>query len=284
MFLGPTGVGKSELARVLAECLFGDEAALIRIDMSEYMEQFAASRMVGAPPGYVGFDEGGQLTEKVRQRPYAVVLLDEIEKAHPDIFNMLLQVLDDGQLTDSMGRVVNFKHAVVIMTSNIGARALEKNTHLGFHQHDVSTSHDRMNDIVTSELKRMFNPEFLNRLDDTIIFHSLTENHIRQIVDIMIAQVNVQLRERGMVLELSDEAKEWIVRKGTEPAYGARPLRRVIQHHIEDALAEEVLKGRFDEQSLILATVEDDELAFVEMLPAHSSLEEDRKVDIIRNA
>jgi ATP-dependent Clp protease ATP-binding subunit ClpC len=283
MFLGPTGVGKTELAKTLAEFLFGDEAALIRIDMSEYMEQFSVSRMVGAPPGYIGFDEGGQLTEKVRRRPYAVILLDEIEKAHPDVFNMLLQVLDDGQLTDSVGRLVNFKHTVVIMTSNIGARAMEKQTALGFHQHDGQTSYDRINDIVTSELKRMFNPEFLNRLDEIIVFHTLTEEHIRQIVEIMIDQVNVQLSERGIMLELSDEAKDWIVRHGTDPAHGARPLRRVIQHHVEDALAEEVLKGNFEEQSVIWGTVEDDELVFVEMLPALSSIEDDIEVDMMRD-
>lgn len=271
IFLGPTGVGKTELCKALAEFLFGDETALIRIDMSEYMEQFSVSRLVGAPPGYIGFDEGGQLTEKVRRRPYSVILLDEIEKAHPDVFNILLQVLDDGQLTDSTGRTVNFKNSVLIMTSNIGARSLEKRTSLGFHQHDEDMSYDRMKDLIKAELKHVFNPEFLNRLDDTLIFHPLTREHIGQIVDLMIGRVNAQLKQRGLTLEVAADAKEWLIQRGFDPSYGARPLRRVIQRHIEDALAEEVLRGHFDENTVILVTVDDDELHFVEMLPALSS-------------
>jgi ATP-dependent Clp protease ATP-binding subunit ClpC len=283
IFLGPTGVGKTELSKALAEFLFGDEAALVRIDMSEYMEQFSVSRLVGAPPGYIGFDEGGQLTEKVRRRPYSVILLDEIEKAHPDIFNILLQVLDDGQLTDSLGRTVNFKNTVLIMTSNLGARSIEKQTLLGFHQQDEHTSYERMRDLITAELKRMFNPEFLNRLDDTIIFHTLTEEHISKIVDIMVDQVNTQLSERGMVIELSPDANQWIIRQGFDPAYGARPLRRVIQRHVEDALAEEVLKGNINDNSLILVTVKDDELAFVEMSTAISSAEGNIEMNVMRD-
>jgi len=284
IFLGPTGVGKTELSKALAEFLFGDEAALIRIDMSEYMEQFSVSRLVGSPPGYIGFDEGGQLTEKVRRRPYSIILLDEIEKAHPDIFNILLQVLDDGQLTDSLGRVVNFKNTVLIMTSNLGARSIEKQTSLGFHQQDEHASYERMHKLISAELKRMFNPEFLNRLDDSIIFHMLTEEHIGKIVEIMIDQVNAQLSERGMVIELSQEAKQWIIRRGFEPAYGARPLRRIIQRHVEDALAEEVLKGNIDDNSIILVTVKDDELAFVEMSPAISSVEGNIAMNMMRDA
>ncbi|MBD3309296.1 AAA domain-containing protein, partial [candidate division KSB3 bacterium] len=233
IFLGPTGVGKTELSKALAEFLFGEEAALIRIDMSEYMESFAVSRLVGAPPGYIGFDQGGQLTEKVRRRPYSIILLDEIEKAHPDIFNILLQVLDDGQLTDSTGRTVNFKNTVLIMTSNLGARLINKKSFLGFRQNTEENAYDQMNALIQTELKRMFNPEFLNRLDDTIVFHPLTKEHIGAIVDIMIQEVNTQLDERNMTLILSDDAKEWLIQQGFDPAYGARPLRRVIQRHIE---------------------------------------------------
>ena len=264
MFLGPTGVGKTELSKALAEFLFGDESALIRVDMSEYMEQFAVSRLVGAPPGYVGYDEGGQLTEKVRRRPYSVILLDEIEKAHPDIFNILLQVLDDGQLTDSMGRVVNFKNTVLIMTSNLGARLIQKQTSLGFHQYDEETSYGHMNKLIQSELRRVFNPEFLNRLDETITFHTLTRDHITKIVDLMIHEVNIQLKKKEMCLTLSSEAKEWLIHKGFDPAYGARPLRRVIQRHIEDTLAEEFLKGRFGARSAIEVKIENDAPIFVE--------------------
>ena len=245
MFLGPTGVGKTELSKVLAEYLFGDESALIRIDMSEYMEQFAMSRLVGPPPGYVGYEEGGQLTEKVRRRPYSVVLFDEIEKAHPDIFNLLLQVMDDGQLTDSMGRMVNFKNTVLIMTSNLGARLLEKRTTLGFQQTTDVNSYTQMEQLIQGELKRAFNPEFLNRLDKTIIFQPLTQTDLEQIVDLLIAELNTQLQAKDLLLHVTPAAKAWLVRKGFDPAYGARPLRRVIQREIEDPLAENVLQGRF---------------------------------------
>lgn len=287
MFLGPTGVGKTELAKVLADVLFGDEAALIRVDMSEYMESFSASRLVGAPPGYIGFDEGGQLTEKVRRRPYAVILLDELEKAHPDVFNLLLQVLDDGQLTDSLGRTVNFKHALVIMTSNLGARTIEKQTAFGFQKPDASVAYDRMNDLITTELKRVFNPEFLNRLDEVIVFHALTEDHVGKIVDILMEQVNSHLSERGIALELTPEARQWLVRRGYDPAYGARPLRRLIQRHIEDALAEEVLKRNFREQSFVKVVVENDTLVFVEQRPEIMPIETTRPMpadahDVIR--
>lgn len=265
MFLGPTGVGKTELSKALAEFLFGDESALIRIDMSEYMEQFAVSRLVGAPPGYVGYDDGGQLTEKVRRRPYSVILLDEIEKAHPDIFNILLQVLDDGQLTDSMGRIVNFKNTILIMTSNLGARLLQKRTFLGFHQMDEDTSYSQMNTLIHSELKRVFNPEFLNRLDEMITFHPLSQIHIGQIIDLMINDVNTQLHKKNMDLRLSGEAKEWLIQKGFDPAYGARPLRRVIQSYIEDPLAEEVLKGHLGAESVIEVQIDDDTPAFLEI-------------------
>lgn len=264
MFLGPTGVGKTELSKALAEFLFGNEAALIRIDMSEYMEQFAVSRLVGAPPGYIGYDDGGQLTEKIRRRPYSVILLDEIEKAHPDIFNILLQVLDDGQLTDSMGRTVNFKNTVLIMTSNLGARLIQKPTSLGFHQPDEETSYNQMTTLIQTELKRVFNPEFLNRLDEIITFHPLSQEHIRQIIDLMINEVNVQLQKKDMTLRLSYEAREWLIHKGYDPAYGARPLRRIIQRYIEDPLAEEVLKGRLGPHSSIEVLIAEDAPVFIE--------------------
>ncbi len=264
LFLGPTGVGKTELSKALAECVFGDEAALIRLDMSEYMEPFAASRLVGAPPGYIGYDDGGQLTEKVRRRPYSVILFDEIEKAHPDIFNLLLQVLDDGQLTDSMGRSVNFKQTVLIMTSNLGARLMQRAAFLGFHQQDAETSSHHLDTLIRTELRRMFLPEFLNRLDEIITFHSLSQEHIRQIVDLMIAELNNQLCKNEMTLRLSDEARDWLMHKGYDPAYGARPLRRVIQRYIEDPLAEEVLRGRFGPQSFIDVLITDDAPVFME--------------------
>ncbi|PID58111.1 ATP-dependent Clp protease ATP-binding subunit ClpC [candidate division KSB3 bacterium] len=262
MFSGPTGVGKTELSKALAAFLFRDESALLRIDMSECMEQFSASRLIGSPPGYVGHDEGGLLTERVRRRPYSVILLDEIEKAHPDIFNILLQVLDDGQLTDSMGRVVNFKNTVLIMTSNLGARALEKSSSLGFQQASETRSFDRMNSMIQGELKRVFNPEFLNRLDGTITFHPLDKTHISQIVEIMLDEVNTQLQKRDLELRLSPEAKTWLIQKGFNPAYGARPLRRIIQRYLEDPLAEEVLKGRFAEHGRIDVIIEHERPAF----------------------
>ena len=281
MFLGPTGVGKTELSRALATLLFGDESALIRLDMSEYMEQFASSRLVGAPPGYIGHDEGGQLTEKVRRRPYSVILFDEIEKAHPDIFNMLLQVLDDGQLTDSMGRAVNFKQAVLIMTSNIGARLIERRTTLGFQQAQDDVSYAQMDALIHSELKRVFNPEFLNRLDATITFHPLTQEHIRQIVDIMLEDVNRQIAAKGLRLRLSPDVSAWLIRKGYDPAYGARPLRRVLQRYIEDPLAEELLKGRFAEAGEVDMILQDDLPVFVTHDAATSAKKHEEILDVI---
>ena len=245
MFLGPTGVGKTELARVLAELLFNDKDALIRIDMSEYMERFSSSRLVGAPPGYVGYEEGGQLTERVRRRPYSVVLFDEIEKAHPEIFNMLLQVLDDGLLTDSLGRKVDFKNTVLIMTSNVGARLIDKATPLGFQRETQAEQAKQMKETVMGELKRTFNPEFLNRLDEVVVFHPLTKEHLLDIVNILLAEVNGRLAEQGIYLDLTLELKRWLIDQGYQPTYGARPMRRCIQKNIEDPLSEELLKGRF---------------------------------------
>ena len=245
IFLGPTGVGKTELARALAEFLFEDSESLIRIDMSEYMEKFAVSRLIGAPPGYVGYEEGGQLTEKVRRRPYSVVLLDEIEKAHPDVFNILLQLMDDGSLTDSFGRRVDFRNTVVIMTSNIGARRIKDGKTVGFDGEQNNSSYDSMKKKVTEELRKMFNPELLNRIDETVIFHSLDINHIKEIVDILVADVAKRLAEKGISFTLSDEAREFLAKKGFEPLLGARPLRRAIQKYLEDPLAEELLRGQF---------------------------------------
>jgi ATP-dependent Clp protease ATP-binding subunit ClpC len=244
IFLGPSGVGKTELARTLAEFLFGDDEAMIRIDMSEYMEKHAVSRLVGSPPGYIGYDEGGQLTEAVRRKPYSVLLLDEIEKAHPDVFNILLQILEDGRLTDAQGRTVDFRHAIVIMTSNIGAAEIARNTPLGFAVSDDETgiTYDDMKNRIMGELKKVFRPEFLNRIDDVIVFHKLQKEEIRQIVELLLVRIRESMAERELQLELTDPAKDLLVEKGWDPAMGARPLRRAIQRYIEDPLADFVLR------------------------------------------
>ncbi|WP_042353737.1 ATP-dependent protease ATP-binding subunit ClpC [Bacillus rubiinfantis] len=244
IFLGPTGVGKTELARALAEAMFGDEDAMIRIDMSEYMEKHSTSRLVGSPPGYVGYEEGGQLTEKVRRKPYSVVLLDEIEKAHPDVFNILLQVLDDGRLTDSKGRTVDFRNTVLIMTSNVGAEALKRNKYVGFNIQDNSDQNYKdMKGKVMEELKKAFRPEFLNRIDEIIVFHALERKHLNEIVTLLSDQLIKRLKEQHISIELTDAAREKISEEGYDPEYGARPLKRAIQKHIEDRLSEELLKG-----------------------------------------
>jgi ATP-dependent Clp protease ATP-binding subunit ClpC len=243
IFLGPSGVGKTELARTLAEFLFGDEEALVRIDMSEYMEKHAVSRLVGSPPGYIGYDEGGQLTEAVRRKPYSVLLLDEIEKAHPDVFNILLQILEDGRLTDAQGRTVDFRNAIVIMTSNIGASEIAKNTSIGFTVADeTGMSYDDMKNRIMGDLKKVFRPEFLNRIDEVIVFHKLAKTEVKEIIDLMINRVRVQVAEHELQLELTDESKDLLVDKGWDPSMGARPLRRAIQRYIEDPLADEVLR------------------------------------------
>jgi len=257
IFLGPTGVGKTELARALAEAMFGDEDAMIRIDMSEYMEKHATSRLVGSPPGYVGYDEGGQLTEKVRRKPYSVVLLDEIEKAHPDVFNILLQVLEDGRLTDSKGRTVDFRNTVVIMTSNVGAEALKKNRYVGFNLQDGERDYDDMKAKMLEELKKAFRPEFLNRVDEMIVFHSLEKEHLKEIVTLMSNELTKRLSEQDIELTLTDDAKAKIAEEGYDPDYGARPLRRALQKHVEDKLSEELLKGTVLTGGKVIVDVED---------------------------
>ncbi len=244
IFLGPSGVGKTELARTLAEFLFGDDEALIRIDMSEYMEKHAVSRLVGSPPGYIGYDEGGQLTEAIRRKPYSVLLLDEIEKAHPDVFNILLQILEDGRLTDAQGRTVDFRHAIVIMTSNIGAAEIARNTPLGFavSEDETGITYDDMKNRIMGELKKVFRPEFLNRIDDVIVFHKLQKEEIKQIVELLLLRIRESMAERELQLELTEPAKDLLVDKGWDPAMGARPLRRAIQRYIEDPLADFVLR------------------------------------------
>ncbi len=258
IFLGPSGVGKTELAKTLAEFLFGDEQALISLDMSEYMEKHTVSRLVGSPPGYVGYEEGGQLTEAVRRKPFSVVLFDEIEKAHPDVFNTLLQILEEGRLTDSQGRSVDFRNTVLIMTSNLGTRDLRK-ANLGFTKNDESVTYERMKEKVTESLKEHFRPEFLNRVDEVIVFHELSRSEVTEIVDLMVARVAVQLESQGMGLEVTVEAKHHLADKGYDPELGARPLRRAIQRLVEDPLSERLLLKEFKAGQIVVVDVEQDE-------------------------
>ena len=265
LFLGPTGVGKTELSKALAESLFGDENAIIRVDMSEYMESHSTSKMIGSPPGYVGFDEGGGLTEKVRRKPYSVILFDEIEKAHPDVMNMLLQILEDGRLTDSHGRTVNFKNTVIIMTSNVGARLITDKKTLGFASsvnevESAQKEYELIKKEVLAELKKQFRPEFINRVDEVIVFHKLTKTDLEEIVDIMLKQVKERLKDQGMTIEVDSSAKDLIIKKGTDETYGARPLRRAIQSILEDKLAEEILDGNVKPGDKARVTAKDDEL------------------------
>ncbi|MBF4758196.1 ATP-dependent Clp protease ATP-binding subunit, partial [Clostridioides difficile] len=266
LFLGPTGVGKTELSKALAEVQFGDENQIIRIDMSEYMEKHAVSRMIGSPPGYVGHDEGGQLTEKVRRNPYSVILFDEIEKAHPDVFNILLQILDDGRLTDSKGRTVDFKNTIVIMTSNVGASTIGRQKTLGFSiakgDEEEKSQYEKMKENIMGELKQRFRPEFLNRIDDIIVFHSLNENHISKIVLLMAAKLQERLKEMDIKLEMSDEAVKLISKSGFDLEYGARPLKRALQKELEDELSEAILKGNVKKGSNVVAKVKDEKIVF----------------------
>jgi len=259
IFAGPSGVGKTELSKALAEFLFGSEDALIQLDMSEFHDRYTVSRLVGAPPGYVGYDEGGQLTEKVRRRPFSVVLFDEIEKAHPDVFNTLLQILEDGRLTDGQGRIVDFKNTVIILTTNLGTRDVAKAVSLGFQaSEDQESSYERMKQKVNDELKQHFRPEFLNRIDDTIVFHQLREEEILKIVDIMIARIEEQLRNKDMSMELTENAKKYLAKKGFDPVLGARPLRRTIQRDIEDNLSERILFGELKPGQIVIVDCEGD--------------------------
>lgn len=264
LFLGPTGVGKTELSKALAESLFGNEDAMIRIDMSEYMEGHSVSKLIGSPPGYVGFDDGGQLTEKIRRKPYSVILFDEIEKAHPDVMNMLLQILDDGRLTDAQGRTVNFKNTVIIMTSNIGARLITDKTTLGFSavdkKEETQKEYESIKKDVMGELKKQFRPEFINRIDEIIVFHKLNNEDIKQIIDIMINQVTKRMQEKGYNLEIEDSVKELIAKKGIDTNYGARPLKRAIQNILEDRVAEEILDGNIKQNKKAIIKAEDDKI------------------------
>jgi len=260
--LGPTGVGKTLLAKSLAECMFGDARALIQLDMSEYMEKFTVSRLIGSPPGYVGYEEGGQLTEQVRRHPYSVVLFDEIEKAHPDVMNMLLQILEEGKLTDSLGRVVDFKNTIVLMTSNVGAETIRKQSTVGFSTITDESSYEKMREKILEEAKKLFRPEFLNRLDDIIVFRSLTKPDLIKILQLEVNKVATRLKHRNIKLVLDDKANDFLVEKGYDPAYGARPMRRAVEKYLEDPLAEEILKGNFIDNEPIIVTVENDRIVF----------------------
>ena len=266
VFAGPTGVGKTLLAKALAEFMFGDSDALVHIDMSEYMEKHNVSRLIGAPPGYVGYEEGGQLTEKIRRRPYAVVLLDEIEKAHPDVFNMLLQVMEEGRLTDSFGRNVDFRNTILIMTTNAGAEAIKNEAQFGFQKPDDNASYDAMKERVNDRIEKVFRPEFLNRLDDVIIFHHLQKEDLKLVIELELAKVRNRLQDRGMALKLTDDAKEFIIKRGTDLDFGARPLRRSIERYVEDPLAEELLKGEFNGKDVIVVdAIRDDKNTLVRL-------------------
>ncbi len=265
IFLGPSGVGKTLLAKTLAEFMFGDEDAMITLDMSEYMEKHNVSRLIGAPPGYVGYEEGGQLTERIRRRPYAVVLLDEIEKAHPDVFNMLLQIMEEGRLTDSFGRHVDFRNVILIMTSNIGADRIMSQDPFGFMKRDEDINYQKMKEMLTSELERNFRPEFINRLDEVVVFHKLTHKDLVQIADLELGRVNARLKERGLSLELTDEAREYLIEKGTDEKFGARPLKRTISTMIEDPLSEDLLRDKYEGKNLVRISItgEEDDRRFV---------------------
>jgi len=264
IFLGPTGVGKTELSRALAEVLFGDEESMVRVDMSEYMEKHTVSKLIGSPPGYVGYDEGGQLTEQVRRKPYSVLLFDEIEKAHPDVFNILLQILEDGRLTDGKGRTVDFKNTVIIMTSNVGANTIKGQKVMGFTtaKDEKEKAYERMKDNLLDELKKSFRPEFINRIDDVIVFHELGKEHLKEIVDLMLKELSKRIEELNIKIKVTNETKELLIEKGFDPLYGARPLKRAIQKMIEDKLSEELLAGNVKAGDEVFVDSDGEELVF----------------------
>jgi ATP-dependent Clp protease ATP-binding subunit ClpC len=264
-------VGKTLLAKALAEFMFGDEDALIQIDMSEYMEKHNVSRLVGAPPGYVGYEEGGQLTERIRRRPYSVVLLDEIEKAHSDVYNMLLQIMEEGNLTDSFGRRIDFRNTVLIMTSNIGADIIKNQAGLGFRKKTAEATYDQMKETLMKEVERHFRPEFLNRVDEIVMFHQLTREDLKSIVDIEMAKVRGRLQAQGLELFILDDAKEFLITQGYNPEFGARPLRRAIEHLVEDHISEELLRGAYKDKKQITITVREGHLYFDAALPPATS-------------
>ena len=270
--LGPTGVGKTLLAKSLAENMFGDARSLIQLDMSEYMEKFTVSRLVGSPPGYVGYEEGGQLTEQVRRRPYSVVLFDEVEKAHPDVMNMLLQILEEGKLTDSVGRVVDFRNTIILLTSNVGSETIRKQTTIGFTAASEGMSYEKMREKILDDAKKVFRPEFLNRLDDVIVFRSLNKPDLIQILELEVKKVMERLKGRKILLQLDDKAKDFLVEKGYDPIYGARPMRRSVERYLEDPLAEEILKGHLHDNDPIQVTVEGDKLVFQQTAAAEGAL------------
>jgi len=266
LFLGPTGVGKTHLAKTLAESIFGDRDSIVQIDMSEYMEKFSVSRLIGSPPGYVGYEEGGQLTETVRRKPYSVVLFDEIEKAHPDVVQLLLQVLEEGRLTDSLGRVVDFRNTIIIMTSNVGAHILQRSQGLGFGIDDLEDNFDTTKKKIMDEAKRVFKPEFLNRINSIIVFRQLNREHLRKIIDLEIRTVYTRLKEKNLPLEVTQAAKDFLIDQGYDEKYGARPLRRAVEQHLEDPLAEELLRGDIKEGDAITVDLNEtkDRLSFTQ--------------------
>ena len=278
VFLGPSGVGKTWLSKCLAKFMFGSEDSIIQIDMSEYMEKYNASRLVGAPPGYVGYEEGGQLTEKVRRRPYSVVLLDEIEKAHPDIFNMLLQIMEEGRLTDSFGRHIDFRNVIVIMTSNIGANLIKNSTGLGFSQTGGEAGSDKMKDMIMGEVERHFRPEFINRLDEIVIFNQLTKDDMQRIVENELVKVNDRMQEKGHDLRITQPVIEWLIDKSFHEDFGARPLKRGIEKLLEDPRAEQILKGQLGNPYEITATLDGDDVKF-DMVERPIEEEEDSETE-----